>query len=270
MEISDVSIMKTGFMIYHFCMKKNFFIVGASLLTATSLLANSVNITVADGQSASGYIGTGIGGEDNETEPGTIIGDQWDLEAFGYDSSSAVLSLVGTYNFQNGENYGGHNYSSGAVFIRGTGNASWTYAYVLNFVNNTYQLFNNFTTLAPSDIPSSGPWSINTGTANLLGNGSFTYATGLANPLGFGLGTFVNGITHNEIDLSLGLLSASILNSFDAHFTISCGNDDLEGHYTGTSEIPSVSDGGLTALLLGLGMSGLIFMSGRNLAVSRI
>ena len=262
--------MQMGFFGYYFRMKKNLLVISASFLTATGLLATPVNITIADGQSASGYIGTGIGNEDNETEPGTIIGDQWDLEAFGYDSSSSVLSLVGTYNFKNGENYGGHNYSSGAVFIRGTGNASWTYAYVLNFVNNTYQLFNNFTTIAPSDIPASTPWTINVGTANQIGSGSFGYTTGLANPLGFGLGTFVNGVTHNEIDLSLGLLSAGLLNSFDAHFTMSCGNDDLEGHYTGTNNIPSVPDGGATALLLCLGMTGLVFMSKRNFAVSRV
>ena len=270
MNVSVVSILQMGFFGYCLRMKNHLLIIAASLLAATSLLATPVNITVADGQSASGYIGTGIGNEDNETEPGTIIGDQWDLEAFGFDSSSSILSLVGTYNFKNGENYGGHNYSSGAVFIRGTGNASWTYAYVLNFVNNTYQLFNNFTTIAPSDIPASTPWTINVGTANQIGSGSFGYTTGLANPLGFGLGTFVNGITHNEIDLSLGLLSANLLNSFDAHFTMSCGNDDLEGRYIGTNNIPSVADGGITALLLCLGMSGLVFMSKRNFVVNKI
>jgi hypothetical protein len=241
--------------------------VAVGLCVGTSVFAGPINITINDGQNGTiqnpngatspwaGSPGLGAGHEDNETEPGTITGDQWDLEAFAYNYPSSSLSLIGTYDFKNGEVHNGINYSSGAIFVRTPGNSAWNYAYVLNFNNNTYTLYNNFTTINPSDIPASTPWSINTATANALGTGSFGYTTGILDPLGFGLQR-ASGTGHNEIDLDLGLLPGELQDSFDVHFTMSCGNDDLEGHYTTTA----VPDGGATAGLLGVATLSLILV----------
>lgn len=241
-------------------MQKSTIILALGLTAGTCLMAAPVNITIADGQNGNGATspwkftpGLGAGHEDNETEPGTITGDQWDLEAFVYSPGSSTLSVIGSYDFKNGQVYSGVNYTAGAIFVKGSGDSSWTYAYVLDFANNTYGLYNSFTTLNPTDISASAPWSINTATANLLGNGTFNYSTGLNDPFGLGL---QSGTGHNQIDLSLGQLSPSILADFYAHTTPMCGNDDLEGHY-------SAPDGGTTLMLLSLGLASLGFVQAR-------
>lgn len=241
-------------------MKKTPLAITLSMIIGGSLMATPMDITVADGQFGNGaagpWVGTsGLGAahEDNETEPRTITGDQWDVEAFVYDPSITTLSLIGTYDFKNGQDYHNVNYSSGAIFVRGDGSPSWTYAYVLDFNDNSYKLYDNFTTINPSDVPASTPWTINTATANMLGTGSFTYSADVTDPFGLGLQRADGGTGHNEIDLGLGLLPGTLLDNFDTHWTISCGNDEIQGHYQ------SVPDGGATALLLGFGMFGLVF-----------
>lgn len=244
-------------------MQNSILIAAASLFVGTSLIAVPINITVADGQAGNGATapwagtpGLGAGNEDNETEPRTHTGDVWDLEAFVYNPSTSILSLIGTFDFKNG--VAGEGVSSGAIFIKPDGSLSWTYAYVLNFNDNTYALYDSFTTLAPTDISASDPWSINTATAHSLSIGAFTYTTGILNPFGLGLQR-AGGTGHNEIDLGLGGLPDGVTSDFDVHFTISCGNDAIEGYYSG----PSVPDGGATALLMAAGLGGLMFVRRR-------
>jgi hypothetical protein len=237
-------------------MKTSLAIAGSLLLT-TVLNATPVNITIHDNNSASGYIGTGVGLEDNETEPGTIRSDAWDLEALGYNASNRRLDVIGTYNFAQGAVANGKTYRAGAIFI-GTGGSQpgangWSFAYVLNFSDNTYALYDSFSIVLPTDIPASSPWTI-TPTAGALATGSFLYATGLSNPNGFGLGVMnpANANSHNMISLDLNdLLPFSVLNDFWVHTTMECGNDNLNGRYQ------SVPDSGATAALLGLGLTGL-------------
>jgi hypothetical protein len=254
-------------------MNKNLLIVAASLATSTCLLSTPVNITIADGQAGngatapwSGTPGLGAGHEDNETEPGTYTGDIWDLEALVYNPTGSMLSLVGTFDFKNG--VPAHGVTGGAMFLKSSADASWVYAYVFDFANNTYKLYNNFITVAPTDIPGSTPANISSG--NLLGSGSFVYTTGILDPFGLNLQRD-SGTGHNEIDLGLNLLPVNLLNSFDVHYTMSCGNDDIEGHFQSPpGNIPGVGDGGLTAALLGLGMSGLILLVGKNPALRKV
>ena len=177
------------------------------------------------------------------------------------DPGSSTLSVIGTYDFKNGQVYGGVNYTAGAIFVKGSGASSWNYAYVLDFGNSTYGLYDSFSTLGTTDIPASAPWSIDTATANLLGTGTFSYSTGLNDPFGIGLQRD-SGTGHNEIDLSLGLLPSNVVGApFDVHNTILCGNDDLEGHYPAPEVSPfAAPDGGTTALLLSLGAASLAFM----------
>jgi hypothetical protein len=234
-------------------MRKSYLLLTIGLLTGAQAMATPINITIADGQAGngatapwSGTPGSGAGNEDNETEPRTYTGDIWDLEAFVFNPSSSTLSLLGTFDFKNGVT--ADRVTSGAVFIKTPGNASWNYAYVLNFNDNTYTLYNNFTTTAPTDIPASGPVTVKTGTA--IGTGNFSYTANVVDPFGLGLERADVGLGHNEIDLPLNLIPT--LTDFDSHFTISCGNDDLEGSYH------AVPDSAATAGLLGIGILGII------------
>jgi hypothetical protein len=230
--------------------------IAGSLLAASIVNATPINITLHDNNSAAGYIGTGVGLEDNETEPGTIKSDAWDYEALGYEASARRLDVIGTYDFKNGQVANNKTYRMGAIFV-GTGSAmpgpnNWSYAYVLNFNNNTYSLYNSFSIVLPTDIPQSTPWTI-TPTSGALATGTFSYATGLGNPDGFGLGVMgANPNIHNMISLSLGDLPLNLLNDFWVHTTPECGNDNLNGHYN------YVPDAGATALLLGMSVSALV------------
>jgi VPDSG-CTERM exosortase interaction domain len=231
-------------------------VIAGSLICAGSVLASPVNVTIYDGQTASGYVGSGIGGEDNDTEPGTIKSDAWDLEALGYTASTRKLDVIGTYNFATGETAHGKTYRAGAIFI-GSGSSlpgahDWSYAYVLNFNNNTYSLYNSFSIVLPTDIPASSPWTI-TSSANPVATGSFDYLTGLANPDGFDLTVMNSGYAnqHNMISLSLTDLPAELLSDFYIHTTMECGNDVLNGYHQ------SVPDSGMTLGLLGMGITGL-------------
>jgi len=250
-------------------MKRSVIILLAGVM-AGSLSAVAVNITISDGL---GSAGLGVGGEDNETEPGTIHSDAWDLEAFGYTAATKQLDLIGTFDFKNGEFGDGQQITSGAIFI-GTGSSlpganNWSYAYVLNFSLHAYTLYSNFTInngSVPGFISGSAPWSINTSTAHVMAFGSFSYLTGLSNPDGFGLQTYVSGVTHNEIELNLSALPTTVLNDFYTHFTMSCGNDDIDGHYSNAPQNNSVPDYGSTILLTGLGL-GIVALARRRLGM---
>lgn len=245
-------------------MKLFYSIAAAGVLTLGNLTATPVNITVPDGNA--GYGGSGVGLEDNETEPGTIHSDAWDLEAFGYDAGTKQLDVIGTFNFKNGVYANNHTYRAGAIFV-GTGNTrpaanDWTYAYLLNFTDNTYALYTSFTILQPTDISSSSPWSI-TPTGSAIANGTFNYVTGSSDPDGFGLGV-LNGAyanSHRIIELSLGDLPGTVLNDFYVHTTIECGNDDLQGRYQ------HVPDTGATMALFGVGL-GVLMLARRRFALS--
>ncbi|HYG23951.1 MAG TPA: VPDSG-CTERM sorting domain-containing protein [Verrucomicrobiae bacterium] len=229
-----------------------------SLLTAVTVVnATPYNITIHDNHSAAGYVGTGVGLEDNDTEPGTIKSDAWDLEAFGYDRSTRQLDVIGTFNFRDGAVANARTLHAGAIFI-GTGANlpgpnNWSYAYVLDFTSGTYSLYNAFSIVLPTDIPQSSPWTINP-TAGAIATGAFTYLTGLSDPDGFGLTvmTPANASSHNMIQLSLDDLSATVLNDFWVHTTMECGNDNLNGRYQ------HVPDAGASIGLLGLGLAALV------------
>jgi hypothetical protein len=228
--------------------KKHLWVPALSLALAGNLFAVPVNITIPDGQ--------GTGGEDNETEPGTVRTDAWDLEALGYDSADKKLDVIGTYNFRSGES----GTTMGAIFVSAGSSipspGGWSYAYVLNFANNTFGLYDSFTIRLPDVVSASSPWSINTSTAHLLAAGTFFYYTGLSNPDSFGLTTISpqNADQHNLIRLSLGNLPTEVLDGFVVHTTPTCGNDELEGRY----QSRRVPDGGATFILLGLAGIGLL------------
>lgn len=217
------------------------------------------NITIYDQNSSTSNSWYGIQ-EDNEVEPGCVIDQRWDLEAFLLKGSQ--LTMVGGFDFKNG--YGG--YPSGDIFLDIDGDAvfgdvhrssnkietvpnTFGYDYVLdlNFSNFSYSVYsiNSSATVNTTYFginQGSNPWEYVAG-GNLIGTGIITYHSGLTNgDVGF---SGYNGInTHYAATVDISFLGANP--SFISHFTMECGNDNLMG------VVPEPG----TLLLFGFGVFG--------------
>jgi hypothetical protein len=88
---------------------------------AVQAMASVIPITIQDNNPGVWYFGAsgthGLVNEDNETEPGTIRNQSWDLEAFGLQGST--LTMFGGWNFANGQ----PGYKPGDLFIKVGGSA---------------------------------------------------------------------------------------------------------------------------------------------------
>ena len=231
----------------------------AGLLASTPALAVSFgnNITIADQHTSSKSWEGNY--EDQETEPGTVHSQQWDLEGMFLDGTK--LTLVGGYDFKNG--YGGTR--SGDIFVDINGNAQYGstnsstsknsntknlsgYDLVLDldFVSMTFDVIEliqgTSVVRTGTDIALSNPWRWVSGGTTLLENISFSYLSGLTD-----VETGFKGGTHHAISLDVSFLSGK-----DAtfHNTMECGNDNLMGR-------AHVPDAGATIGLLGLSLLGL-------------
>jgi hypothetical protein len=194
------------------------------------------SITISDGNAAgSGWYSNH---EDNETEanPYTVKGQDWDLEGMYLNSKS--LTLVGGFDFKNGNTYtDGHTYLGGDLFIDTTGDAKYTqaqngnsglggnvansfgYDYVIHFSADvtTYSVFaiNSSSIVSrAADVQASDPWR---------------YVSG---------GSAVQGYQNVGIG-GYGLLDASVSNALTTQGSTSTG---LQGYYnsdTVTSSNPT-------------------------------
>lgn len=213
--------------------------------------------------------------EDQETEPGTISNQSWDLE--GFIQAGTTLSIVGGYDYQNGVS--GHPYSvpdpagSGDIFLYRGGAASfdwtnrttWDYVVDIDWQNLTWNAFflSGDETLAPvslaANIPESNPWRItNDPTPNLLGSGNVTITTH-EGVYGSQTGSQL-GPDHYRANVDISWLVPGILGtteSYIAHFTMYCGNDSLYGQGTGDPDTPDIPEP-TTVALLGLGLAGVL------------
>jgi len=91
----------------------------AGILILTAGTAHATNITINDGRAGNGtWYGDNSNNtfarEDHEVEPGMQTGQKWDLEGFYLDGN--ILSMVGGYNFKNGESGNGITFTSGDIF----------------------------------------------------------------------------------------------------------------------------------------------------------
>lgn len=240
-----------------------------SLLFAASAFADpadfGANITIFDNNSRThSWYGNH---EDNETEtnPDTLIGQQWDLEGIFLDNN-LNLTLVGGYDFKNGAVANGKTYRSGDIFIDIDGDASyglplagsvtggsgnniygWDYVMKLDFTSMTFdvlQIDETTQVYHGTDVARSNPWRLKSG--GLLLDGyegvAFTYTSGLTNTdTGF-LGYSGNN-NHYSISLDVSFLAGS---TATFHYTMECGNDNLIGR----ADIPSVPDASSTGALL--------------------
>jgi hypothetical protein len=220
------------------------------LLCSGAVLALPVgtNITIYDGDSSAP---TGWAGmqEDNETEPGTVQDQSWDLENF-FSYGTNQLGMVGGYNFFN--NLGG-DYRPGDIFIdiNGgiiAGNATgsdgntnvantfgYEYALDIDWANLTY----NVMQLDPGTVTTTTYYGINYGSSpwayvsggSLIGSGSFTGESGLTD----GDTGMLGGSHYAAYGFDLSFLGVS---NYTAHFTAACGNDNLMGSAT-TVPVPA-------------------------------
>lgn len=259
--------------------------LAAAALTASCIPAHADlmaflgnNVTIPDLI----HSGTGWAGnhEDQETEPGTIGSQVWDLEAFFQNGSQ--LTLVGGFDFKNGTVYSGSTYSSGDIFLdidgdavfgppadgSGVGNNNtvnnifgYDYALQLDMNAMTYAVIDLDTqsvllkTVSETINQESNPWRYSSGGEILPGyaNVPLNYQSGLSDS---DVGGLLGG-NHYALSVDLSFLGAGNVIS---HFTMSCGNDNLMGSFVIEPEPPpfrTTPDGGSTALFLLGGLLGL-------------
>jgi len=247
--------------------------------------------TGAGSLTAGGYSNRGNYGtshEDNETEGGTIAGQQWDMEAFVLNGNQ--LSIVAGFDLLNGVQ--AHNISAGDLFIKvggtqpgfnptnqGAGNVSnsiYGYNYAIDLskatrfgnasFGSTAQVYslNNSTTLNTViyDQFGSNPWkydnNLNAGTGTATG---ISYVTGQYNNSAalqaLGLGWRQGGY-HNILTIELSVLVGNVTPTTPVYFsyTMECGNDSLKGRYTGG--FYRVPDDVSSILLIGLGLTAIV------------
>ncbi|MBN2707254.1 MAG: VPLPA-CTERM sorting domain-containing protein [Deltaproteobacteria bacterium] len=244
-------------------------LVMAALLAAGPVLGYDysvfgTNITIFDGQkntSTNSWYNTE--NEDQEVEPGATTGQLWDMEAFYWDGASKTLTLVGGYDLINGE--AGDAYDRdradivdpGHVFLDVNGNG-WDYAiawdYSATSLNARLYTVGSASVLLSKDFSASDPWQLLL--SGLAGTSlDATYLSGMDDGTGVDklAGDTVTGTgTHNALSFKLGGITG-IDTGFSAHFTMECGNDEINGAVRNTPvPVPAA------VWLLGSGLAGLV------------
>jgi len=254
-------------------------ISGVALLWAMS--ASATDITINDGVfNNNNWYGNY---ENDEVEPGCYTGQKWDMEAFLLDDmdlqvKGGVDMVKGVYSIENNRRY-----YSGDIFIDVNNNAKWgpnapkditgdgydqisntelgwDYAIVFNretadvggskLVDNTYSVYQLASTFTYIEVYYDENFEAN----------PFRYIAG---------GSPVANVTDTKYEWTDGpleYLMKGIDLSFLAgvgdagedditfHYTYGCGNDLLIGK---TKAFAPVPDGGLTLVLLGMGLGAL-------------
>ncbi|MBL9127221.1 MAG: hypothetical protein JNL97_06230 [Verrucomicrobiales bacterium] len=220
--------------------------------------------------------------EDNETEPSTAIGQEWDLEAMHVNGTT--LSLIGGFDFIAG--YGGM--ASGDIFIDLDGDAVWgtdiggggtaiksnskfKFDYVIDLQQTVNSSFDSTTSaigtrytvykidettdqvisVAVSGNAESNPWIYHAGGEAV--SGYVNRAIGIGTYGGTEYAGWDGNNTHHMIQFDLGFLGPIVPDGALFKFTMECGNDNLVGRYV------HVPDMGGTLVMLG---GGLLAMEG--------
>jgi len=216
--------------------------------------------------------------EDNEVEPGTTIGQEWDLEAFRVNGMT--LSMIGGFNFMAGEG----TYASGDIFIDVDGDAMWgtdiggggtkvksnslfKYDYVIDLkqtvnsgldstvssIGNKYTVYrldetsDQVVSVAVAANAESNPWIYYSGGEAVTGFVNRDVSAGLYS--GTEYAGWAGNNTHHMLQFDLSFLGASIPDGTVFKFAMECGNDNLVGIYN------NVPDQGATISLLGGGLA---------------
>jgi len=211
--------------------------------------------------------------EDNETEPGTAIGQHWDLEAF--QIHGRTLSLIGGFNFLAGQG----TYASGDIFIDVDGDAAWgsdlggggtslksnalfRYDYVIDLdqtvnasfdsttssIGSRYTVYrldgtaNQVVSVALANNAEANPWIYHSGGTAIAGHVDRPLISG--NYTGGEYAGWGSNNNHYLLQFDLSFLGATIPDQTLFKFTMECGNDNLLGRYH------SVADTGITLGML--------------------
>ena len=245
--------------------------------------AFAANITIWDEDSGGTNPWHTRHNEDQEVEPSCLIGQGWDTEAFLWNSTTSLLSLVAGFDLQFGSGPDGNTYPSGDIFIDTTGdirfgesvhappahaggqqpNSLFNYDFVLdiNWANLTYNLYGltpNSQVMAvalANNRPGSSPVTfVHTFETAIQANVGFAYTTGLADFAGLQGDVEVGGPSHNQADFILPWLPEDP--GFVVHYTYWCGNDAILGS-TNDDYPPDIPEP-TTVALLGLGLAGVL------------
>jgi hypothetical protein len=237
-------------------------------LFAAPVFASSINITIRDGYGSSSDPWYSGNIEDQETEPGTIASQAWDLERFSIDGTR--LTMTGGYDFKNGNS----GVLAGDIFVAvnrqpvfgptaglisnssGIPNPiisnayNYNYVYNINWSNGSYSLYSinkdsQVYGVEYSATQDSNPWRYASG-GTLIGTGSILYETGLTD-----VQTGLSGGLHNSVTVDLDKILGAGYQTFYVHNTMQCGNDNLMGEYA--DPVPESS----TLVLFGMGIAGL-------------
>lgn len=260
-----------------------------SIAATSSMFAKNITINDTQNPNSAGWGGgpnvfRGQGNEDNETEPGTIANQGWDLEAFTLNGSS--LKVYSGYNLLAGNTpyglgdlfigrgnvakYQAGSYTGADSAIAGTLlNSQFSYDYVIHFNSRsgtsigtgTYDVY-KVGAGAKFDVSTfkglSNPYKLQDSSpdAVLVGSGTMSVVVNATASLTLEDGTTVTGGTHyiGAIDLAASGVKLSSTDDNLFHLTMQCGNDNLIGR---------VPDGGMTLVLLGSSLAGLTFLSRR-------
>ena len=266
--------------------KKILMAVLTGCLIAPGAMALGADITIWDGQ----HDGTSdpwwddpgvVHRENNETEPGTVTDDTWDLEGFFFDfdipTRQATLELVGTYDFAGqGPNVDDQRgpYDPGDLFIidefipdgsffsSALGGINWflDIDWVTagsGFVNyRIFEVTGATTFTVPTVVPESTPWRASGG--EFLGNGQAILSTIAGDGTRLSLENGDAGI-HNVVSFDWDRIANRIGltegDAFTTHWTMSCGNDVVYGSTT-QPFVPPIPEPASMALL-GMGILGI-------------
>ncbi len=238
-----------------YAVKKTAVLVMLALLASApgwAAFTLGTDITVWDGLGAKPVSGHG---EDNETEPGTVQGQEWDLEGF-FLTSDNVLQLVGGYNFYGGIMYGNDLIMPGDLFIDVDGlfgsrdhGSHMGYEYAVSWVNvaNTvgnnspekatvYKLGRGVELLSVTDITDSDPWKlgdsgVKPGRVDVQNSVTYTPDVRSLDEVSLWNGRGV----HNIVEFDLNWLIDDMKDEewwtgeINVHYTYQCGNDLIKG-----------------------------------------
>lgn len=207
--------------------------MSVSLLVTLSTYA--VNITTYDGSSSAptGWYGTQ---ENQETEPGTLTSQLWDMESF--DLNGSQLKMTGGYNFTSPSGYGG--FAPGDIFFDVNG-GGYDFVATVSSAGPTYNVYtlpaNTFSVYFAQNAISN-PWKYKNG-------GSLTQSS---LPVSYGTFSDFEGL-HYTATLDISWLTNGLSNgdTVTIHNTMECGNDNLIGRFT-----HQVPDNGNSFAMMGL------------------
>jgi len=249
---------------------KKIALVFAGILVISLAMGNQGVHALALGTNITIWDKVGVFNEDNEVEPNCVQGQIWDLEGFFINTGTKNFYMVGGYDFKNGV----QGWAPGDIFfgpstakygedIGGGGNSVvsnvWGYTYALrldflNFTWNLYQLTNDtLINVFYGQNAEANPWKVNTLPA-VHKSGSFKYYEGKTDSdLGGAVTGWPGSGLHNVVEIPYLGSGLPLFNQYLIHYTYQCGNDNLMGRVTSSTQIPEPS----TLVLLGVGLVGL-------------